>query len=175
MERTEVLSTRRTTLTTWQPDDLDDLHRMHSDPETMRFIGGQPETREESRDRLGRYLAEQETPGWTKWRVTDADGRMIGRAGFGTLDGHRDLGYTYVRSAWGQGIATEVAQALVAWHRANPELAGDGSRLPLSGHAQVEHLASRRVLVKAGLVPVDVRELHGSACAYLLLPEETSG
>jgi hypothetical protein len=40
--RTVVLRTERLTLTTWLPDDLGDLHRLHGDPVTMTFIGGRP-------------------------------------------------------------------------------------------------------------------------------------
>lgn len=83
MGRAVILRTERLALTTWRPGDLDDLNRLHADPDTMTFIGGRPETRIESSARLVRYLDEQATRGWTKWRVEGTRGRMIGRAGFG--------------------------------------------------------------------------------------------
>lgn len=107
MERAVILKTDRLAVTTWRPDDLDDLNRLHADPDTMTFIGGRPETRDESSARLVRYLAEQATRGWTKWRLEGAHGQMIGRAGFGDHAGDRELGYTLDRRFWGQGLATE--------------------------------------------------------------------
>lgn len=76
--------TPRLRVTTWLDRDLDDLHRLHGDPEVMRFLrGGLPETRAEAAERLALYLREQVDPGWTKWRVETNDGVMVGRGGFG--------------------------------------------------------------------------------------------
>ena len=66
-----MTKTRRLVVTTWVPGDVDDLHKLHSDPLTMRFVGsGRPETREECDHRLASYLNEQRTSGWTKCRAT---------------------------------------------------------------------------------------------------------
>jgi len=87
-----VTKTRRLVVTTWMPGDVDDLHKLHSDPLTMRFVGpGRPETREECDHRLASYLNEQRTRGWTKWRVQTPKGSMIGRAGFGAHGPNREL------------------------------------------------------------------------------------
>ena len=69
MERRVILQTARLSVTTWLPADVDDLNRLHSNPATMAFIGGRPETRHESGVRLDQYLDEQATRGWTKWRL----------------------------------------------------------------------------------------------------------
>jgi [ribosomal protein S5]-alanine N-acetyltransferase len=55
--------------------------------------------------------------GWTRWRVADQRGLLVGRAGFGGHGPDRELGYTIHRDMWGQGVASEIAQALVRWHR----------------------------------------------------------
>jgi ribosomal-protein-alanine N-acetyltransferase len=140
-------------LTTWLPDDLDDLHRLHSDPDTMRWIRpGRPETRDETRERLAVYLDEGGES--SKWRVEDsATGGFVGRAGFGGDRSHRELGYTLLPGTWGGGLATELATALVAWHRAHP-LTDPSTGLPgdLTAYAALENAASCRVLEKAGLV-----------------------
>jgi RimJ/RimL family protein N-acetyltransferase len=172
MERRVVLATKRLTLTTWLADDLDDLHRLHSDPDVMHYIGGRPEPREESATRLGRYLDEQDGRGWTKWRVQAHDGRMVGRAGFGSLGEDRDLGYTLERAAWGQGLATELAIALVQWHRANPgHRVSDGNPVRLGAYADADHAASLRVMSKAGLRFVDVHDHQGCPCAFYRLDD----
>jgi ribosomal-protein-alanine N-acetyltransferase len=161
--RTTILETRRTRLTTWLPDDLDDLHRLHSDPDTMRWIRpGRPVAIEDSRARLATYLAEQRS-GATKWRVEDLDsGAFVARAGFGEDAAHRALGYTLLPEAWGRGLATELATALVAWHRAHP-LVDPTTGLPgdLTAYAALENAASCRVLEKAGLVLVCETEHNG--------------
>lgn len=99
----------------------DDLHQLHSDPEVMRFVrGGLPDPREQTAARLARYRQEQVDLGWTKWRVEDSHGVMIGRGGFGPFPGGRELGFALFRSVWGRGLATELARALIRWHREHP-------------------------------------------------------
>jgi ribosomal-protein-alanine N-acetyltransferase len=94
VERQVVLTTQGIVVTTWLPDDVEDLYELHSDPLTMRFVGpGRPESREECVRRLGSYLHEQRLRGWTKWRVQTMEGAMIGRAGFGPYGPNRELGY----------------------------------------------------------------------------------
>ena len=46
LERQVVLTTRSIVVTTWLPDDVEDLHELHPDPLTMRFTGPwRPESR----------------------------------------------------------------------------------------------------------------------------------
>ena len=162
--RSIVLRTDRLTLTTWLPSDLDDLHAMHSDPETMRYVRhGRPDTFEESAALLERYLTEQSGRGWSRWRVVDGSGRFVGRAGFGGEEERRELGYTLAREAWGRGLATEVALALVRWHREH------APRADLRAYAALENAPSRRVLEKAGFVEVGSEEYHGMRCGLFRL------
>lgn len=148
-----ILVTPRLRLTTWSHLDVDELQKLHSDPETMRYIrNGHPESRAECADLLAGYLEEQDR-GWTKWRLTDADGRMIGRAGFGLHHGARSLSYTIQRDRWGEGLATEIGDALVSWYRDN-----NRDRLPLVAHVAVANPASTKVLIKLGFV-VRAREV----------------
>jgi RimJ/RimL family protein N-acetyltransferase len=166
VERRTVLTTARLAVTTWLPEDLADLHRLHSDEVTMRWIRpGRPETLDESRDRLTAYLRGQ-AHGAAKWRVADLSGEFLGRAGFGGDDGHRELGYTLLTETWGRGLATELAVALVAWHREHPLREPPGE---LTAYAALANVASCRVLEKAGLTLVDEREHNGWPSAYYCL------
>ena len=175
VERGIILRTARLSVATWLPTDLDDLNRLHSDPLTMAFIGGRPEARDESAARLDRYLDEQATRGWTKWRVADTGNQMIGRAGFGLYAQDRELGYTIGRDLWGQGLATEVATALVAWHSANPASRSSNAAgaMRLWGYAAVENVASIRVLTKSGLHLIETREHAGRPYAFFRLETDT--
>jgi [ribosomal protein S5]-alanine N-acetyltransferase len=56
-----------------------------------------------------------------------------------------DLGYRFIRSVWGQGYATEAAQALVAY------AFGQRAATEVFAMADAGNGASRRVLEKAGL------------------------
>jgi [ribosomal protein S5]-alanine N-acetyltransferase len=116
------LQTERLVVTTWLARDVDELFAAHSDEETMRFVRqGRSETQAETADLVDQYVDEQTANGFTKWRLTDLQGHLIGRAGFGTHQGieGRELAYTIRRDRWGQRLATEVGAALVTWHLTN--------------------------------------------------------
>ncbi len=121
VQRLIILSTERLVLTTWAPMDMDELHLLHSDAETMRCIRhGRPESCDETRELLDSYLQEQVDPGWTKWRLADQSGDLVGRAGFGRNGPDREPAHTIRRELWGLGLASEIVPALVQWHRGNP-------------------------------------------------------
>ncbi len=165
VDRTTILTTPRLALTTWLPSDVDDLLVVHSDAETMRFVrDGRPETREQTERLVTRYRTEHRELGYTKWRLADRGGSLVGRAGFGPRADGRELGYTLRRDAWGQGLATEIAQALVAWHRAH------APGVALHAYVAVENAASRRVLAKVGFEPIASEVHHGVPSELLLLP-----
>jgi ribosomal-protein-alanine N-acetyltransferase len=169
VERRIILQTDRLAVTTWLPEDLDDLNRLQSDPVTMAFIGGRPETRDESVGRLGQYLDEQATRGWTKWRLESAGGRLVGRAGFGVYAEDREL--------WGLGLATEAATALANWHRDNPASWSSDAEGPMRlwGYADIDNVASIRVLAKSGLHRVETREHAGRPYAFFRLDRSVPG
>lgn len=159
MTREVVLETPRLVVTTWEPGDVDDLYAVHSDPLTMRFVRhGRPESRDEVVALVAAYIAEQEETGVTKWRVVTSEGRFAGRAGFGGFGDGRELGFTLHRDLWGQGLATELATALVAWH------CRYAAPLPLWGFASAANHASRRVLTKVGFLRQGNTEFYGETC-----------
>jgi ribosomal-protein-alanine N-acetyltransferase len=165
MQRRIVLATDRLLVTTWLPEDVEDLRRLHSDPVTMRWVRhGRPETHAETEKLLASYLDEQHDRGWTKWRVANRDGVLVGRAGFGSHDDGRgrELGYTLRRDLWGRGLATEVAAGLVDWHRGHVDA-------ELWALAAIENVTSRRVLEKVGFGYVSGAEHNDVPCALYRL------
>jgi hypothetical protein len=74
-------------------------------------------------------------------------------------------------SSGGRGLATEVAIALVEWHRDNPaSWASEGEGpMRLGGYADVDNVASIRVLAKCGLHPLETREHAGRPYAFFRL------
>lgn len=160
-----VLTTPRLVVTSWLADDVDDLYDVHSDPETMKFVRhGRPESLVETRQLVDIYMAEHADRGWTKWRLTDAEGVMIGRAGFGGSADNRGLSYLVRRSHWGRGLATEVAAALVDWHSSHVPA------VPLSAIVAVPNLPSARVLQKIGFHEAGSVSYDGMMCRSFTYP-----
>ena len=89
-----------------------------------------------------------ERDGYGMWIVElRATGKIIGHAGLQRLDGSDDveLGYYLGRSSWGQGYATEAAQALLDFG-----LTGGGLHR-ITATCDPENAASARVLEKIGM------------------------
>ena len=87
---------------------------------------------------------------WEEWPAgpylvrSRADGSLLGGTGLDFETPHRaSTGYVLARDAWGRGIATEATLAMA-------DLAGKLGVLRLHSFCHVEHLASARVLEKAG-------------------------
>ena len=82
----------------------------------MRDLGG-PLSRSQSDDKLHRYLAAFAEHGFCRWAVDDLDGNFIGYAGVMPIPAHYpvapgfEIGWRFVRSAWGKGLAFEAAAA----------------------------------------------------------------
>lgn len=168
-ERRVILRTPRTFLTNWLDADADDLACLHSDANTMRFVrNGRPESRSEVEELVRTYVARQSARTWAKWRLADADGRLIGRAGFGGTEEQRGISYLIARPLWGQGIATEVASALVEWHLAH---APDAR---LRALVVIGNDASARVLEKVGFHETGTEAYEGVLCWSFTYPTGTT-
>ncbi len=165
VQRHVVLTTPRLVLTTWLAADVDPLLEVHSDAETMRFVRhGRPESRTEVEGAVTAYIAEHATQGWTKWRLADSEGVLIGRAGFGGDATTRGLSYTIRRSHWGQGMATEVAEALVGWHLSHAPAAR------LRALVMIGNDGSARVLRKVGFQERGLEDYGGIICRSFVHP-----
>ena len=159
-----ILETKRLVFVPFTPADVDLMVELHSDPEVQRYIGG-PWSREEEQWRVDLYVADQARYGFSKWKAYLRDGTFVGRAGV-SVDpelGEPELGYSFARAAWGQGLASEAAFGIGEFmfaHTDVPELAA----FAVSGN-----LASRRVLEKVGMTFEGERERHGDLCAFYRL------
>jgi RimJ/RimL family protein N-acetyltransferase len=155
-----LLETERLVLRRFTAEDVDLLVALDSDPAVTRFVtGGAPTPRDEvEREWLPAFLAAYERgAGYGFFAAEEKPGRAF--VGWFHLrpapDAPRDapeLGYRLARSAWGRGLATEGARALV--HHAFADL---GARRVVA-ECMAVHQASRRVMEKAGLRLV--REFH---------------
>jgi RimJ/RimL family protein N-acetyltransferase len=104
--------------------DFDESYAMWSDPEVIRYIGGQPFTREEVWARLLRYVGHWTLLGFGYWVVREKQsGVFVGEVGFAdfqrqmepSLDGTPEAGWALSPAAHGRGYATEAVRAALRW------------------------------------------------------------
>lgn len=145
-----ILETARLQLGEFTLDDVDDMYKIHCDPEVTRYTGeGELTSREEIERRITKdVLGDYRKYGYGRWAVIyKADGRLIGFAGLKYLEDmdEIDLGYRFARAYWGMGLATEAAQAVLDYGFRNLGM----SRI--IGMVMPENKASIRVLEKVGM------------------------
>ena len=147
-----ILETPRLVLTMWEKGDAPLIQQLHSTIATTRYLSGAaPWTMEKAEDRLKMWINHQARDGVTRYKMLRRDdGRLIGRAGFSRFDGERDrgefeLGYSIREDAWGNGYATEIAQALADWFFRR------GFARQFIAFTHPENIASQRVLRKIGM------------------------
>jgi [ribosomal protein S5]-alanine N-acetyltransferase len=153
-----MIETERLRLRPLRPDDFEALHAIYSDPRVSAWIG--EHAPEDTRAELEFYVRHQAEHGWAFWAVEErATGRFLGDCGLQPLErrpgGEVELGYDLHPDAWGRGIATEAARATL--DHARDAL---GLRRVIAV-VKPDHLASRRVLERSGLVLVGEREAYG--------------
>lgn len=110
----ESLETERLTLRQFRESDLDAYAEMTSDPEVMRYLGSGPMNRAEAWRNMATILGHWTLRGFGIWAVEErTGGALIGRVGCWRPEGWPGLevGWMIRRASWGQGFATEAAQA----------------------------------------------------------------
>ncbi len=157
----DSFTTPRLNATRLAVDDLPELIDLHLDPEVSRFLGGvrSAEATEAYVAANMRHWVDHDVGLWT---LRSRDGAFVGRAGLRYVDvegtTELEIAYALARAAWGRGLATEIAAALVDhWRerRDDPSLVG----LVMKGH-----VASERVLNKVGLDYERDAAFHGGLC-----------
>jgi len=171
MQPETVLETERLRLTNWLPEHIDDLVRLHGDPEVSRYLtaDGAPETRQRAEERLALWADNFREHRMGKLRMTRrSDGAFVGRAGFGIYPrtGEPEIGYALLRENWGKGYATEAAAGLRDWFFEQTE------RDHFIGFADARNAASIRILQAIGMRPTVVRAHAGVDCQFHLFTRE---
>ena len=134
-----------------EPGDLEPFTAIWNDPAVMRHMGRGTRSAAECRLRVEELIEHQRRHGFGKWTVVErATGETIGYCGIELYEGGPDVevGFSFARSAWGRGYATEAARA---WLEHGFARLGFERVLALVDPANV---ASIRVLDKLGLAPV---------------------
>jgi RimJ/RimL family protein N-acetyltransferase len=107
------IETDRLLLRHFRLDDLDDLARLFSDPEVMRYVGnGQPINRDESDRALRSIIKHWQGHGFGRWAVLDkVSKQFLGFGGLRSLFDTPEIVYHFAKASWGKGLATELARA----------------------------------------------------------------
>jgi RimJ/RimL family protein N-acetyltransferase len=153
------VGTERLVLRLFTAGDVELLVELDSDVEVMRYLTGEPTSREEiERKVLPEILARYEThPGLGTFAAHErSSGRFVGWFGLQPTSepGTVDVGYRLNRAAWGQGYATEGTRALI------DQAFGELGMARVVADTMAVNTKSRRVMVKAGLRFVRVFHVH---------------
>ena len=144
------IETRRLRLRELREEDAEPLARIFADPSVVEYSGGRSPSLEEVREGIRQHISGYEDRGFGLLAAELRDtGELVGRICF--LDTEVDptadaeLHYHLAPAAWGSGLATEAARAVLEW-------AFDAGRLRrvVAVIHPLNH-ASRRVAEKCGL------------------------
>jgi RimJ/RimL family protein N-acetyltransferase len=148
-----VVETTRLILRAFRESDLDAWSAAMADPQVVRFLGGQPYTREETWRRAALSTGLWSMLGYGYWAVeAKEDGRIVGQIGFAdfkrdispNIEGRPEIGWIFAPEAQGRGYASEAALAALAWA---DEALGRREIVAIISHANA---ASIRIAEKGG-------------------------
>jgi RimJ/RimL family protein N-acetyltransferase len=154
-----VMETDRVTLREFTLSDVDDLHRLHTDPDVMRYVPDERRDLPYLRTFVKRCIDEYRSfPGYGIWAAMEKSGktfigwfllrpfRLAPYYNPGIADAEEiELGYRLTTAVWGRGYATEVAHRLIRYALV------EGSARSVIAGVERENAASVRVLQKSNL------------------------
>jgi ribosomal-protein-alanine N-acetyltransferase len=117
----KILETPRLILRQLLPADLDALYALYSDPDVRRYFPEGTLTYDETKEELEWFLnGHPKYPQLGLWATIHKEtGQFIGRCGLlpCTIDGQQEVEVAYMlaKAYWGQGLATEAAQAIASY------------------------------------------------------------
>jgi RimJ/RimL family protein N-acetyltransferase len=148
-----IIETARLRLRGHTVADAEKMAALWRDEEVTRYIGGRPQTAEESWGRMLRYTGHWRLLGFGYWVVEEkATGEFVGEAGLSdykreiipALGSVAEAGWVLAASKQGMGYATEAVQAVLGWGRDR------FGAIPVACMIHPDNLASIRVAEKCG-------------------------
>lgn len=161
-----LLETDRLVLSGWTMDQVDDLVRLHGNPNISRYLtlGGEPWSEDQARKAVEHWIELFAVRRLGKMRlIRKSDDSFIGRAGYGIYSptNEPELGFALFEDHQGQGYATEAATALRDW------VFRETDAPQFLGFADTRNAPSLAVLGKIGMVKTRVEvEPNGLLCQF---------
>lgn len=164
------LETARLRLRALRLADFDAFAAMWTEPDVVRFIGGEPLTREAAWTRFLRQMGMWHYLGFGVFAVDDkTSGALAGVAGFHDLqrtitpplDGTMEAGWVLATAFHGKGLAEEAMRGALAW--ADRAHAGR----TISCIIRPAHHASLHIAAKLGFVETARTDYNGSPIVML--------
>lgn len=146
-------------------DDFDELYRMNSDPEILKYVGdGSTRSHEQMINELEMLISHYRgKPGLGMWATILKDtNTFVGVSGLVYYDKtpEIEIGYRMLKKYWNKGYATEASIGLLEYGFKTLGL----SKIVSSAH--IDNLASRRVMEKMGMTYIDNWVHYGCMQAY---------
>lgn len=144
-----VFQTPRLVLRHFSEADAPLILKLNSDPEIVKYVH-EPvlKNEEEAKNILDDIILPQYKLNLGRWAIhTKSDYEFIGWCGLKYIKetGIIDLGYRLLKSAWGNGYATEAAQYTLIYGLRDLEIK------TITGMAYIENTASLKILDKIGM------------------------
>ncbi|MCC3439065.1 MAG: N-acetyltransferase [Oscillatoriales cyanobacterium] len=142
------IETPRLYLRQFTPDDLDELYRIYSDAEVMKYLSEGVRNKEETAADLFQIIGDWEKHGFGLWAVVNKqNNQLIGDGGLRFLGKtpEVEVGYVLAKAYWGKGLASEVAAATLKYGFEVLKLD------KVVAVADTENRSSRRVMEKVGM------------------------
>jgi [ribosomal protein S5]-alanine N-acetyltransferase len=144
-----ILETERLLLRTFTPEDASLIYELNLDPEVTRYTGDPVKDLKHAADILEQVILPQYALyNHGRWAVhVKANMEFIGWCGLKTRPERQeiDLGYRFLKTAWGKGYATEAAFACIQYGFEKLNLQR------IVGRAMPANIGSLKVLEKCGM------------------------
>jgi len=159
-----ILETARLTIRHLELQDLSALFALYRDPEIRQYFPDGVLTLEETKQEIERFLSgHPEFPQLGLWATVErSSGAFLGRCGLlpWEIEGKSEVELAYLidKMRWGEGFATEAAQAIMGY------ACNVLNRKRLISLILPSNLASARVAVKAGMSFERELYIEGGLC-----------
>jgi RimJ/RimL family protein N-acetyltransferase len=151
-----LIETERCYLRPFCLDDADMMFRLNSDPEVMRYTGDVTFDTLDMTEKFMKAYSDYSEYGFGRLMVcAKNDGRQLGWSGLKNYRGAVDVGYRFLKTAWGQGYCTEATLPCIAY--GFEKLGLDR----IIAHVLQPNQASHRVAEKLGLTVFKIDDYDG--------------
>ncbi|WP_374574068.1 GNAT family N-acetyltransferase [Phenylobacterium sp.] len=154
-----MIETERLILRPWREADREGLFRLNNDPRVGAWLAG-PLDRAGNDALMARLAAHQADHGFSFWTAERrSDGAVVGMIGLAVVKAGDlpvgpavEIGWRLVPAVWGDGYATEGAQAALDWGFANLDVD------EIIAFTARTNLASQAVMRRIGMTPDPARD-----------------